>query len=85
MFIQVVDKNFDHVSLNMLNVAKASWNSFIQYILKAFSAVICAVCCIPHVWNTDLRFEDLRLGSLFITHMHGELRNRMSMEARILA
>ena len=43
MFIQVVDKNFDHVSLNMLKVAKASWNYFIQYILKAFSAVICAV------------------------------------------
>ena len=80
MFIQEVDTNLDHVSLNMLKVAKASWNSFIQYISKAFSAVssqhsFAQYDADPTFLHTDLRFEELRLGSLFITHMHGELRN----------
>ena len=39
----------------------------------------------PTFWHTDLTFEDLRLGSLFITHMHVEIRNWMCMEACKLA
>jgi hypothetical protein len=74
MSILIVDNNVDHLTLTMSKVTRASWKSLIDNILTALSAVLCVVWYRPHhVLRTGLTFGDLRLGSLFIIHMHGEI------------
>ena len=71
---QVGDKNFDHFCVAQIESCQGKLESFYCiYFRGPFSSPLRSSYR-PPVLHTDLRFEDLRLGSLLKPHAHGEIR-----------
>ena len=60
MSILLADKNVDHLTLTMLKVTKTSRHFKIPFAQYTY----------PTFLHTDLTFGDLRIGRLFMAHMH---------------
>ena len=71
---QVGDKNFDHFCVAQIESCQGKLESFYwTHFCGPFSSPLRSWYR-PPVLHTDLRFEDLRLGSLLKPHTHGERR-----------